>query len=120
MKMLYSFFLSEDGEMQRFNAKTIIIIVVAVIVVFGICFLTSNNIPADYKYQVNADEQPPAMRYEVKYGTHTFFLYDPMVENPNDPLGSIEERAIEVVKKEYGNTLPDGFEKNIKIAKIIN
>lgn len=69
---------------------------------------------------INKDEQPPTIRYEVKYGNTTIILYDPIVENPTEPLGSMEERAIEVVKKEYGNTLPDGFEKDIKIAKIIN
>ena len=111
--MLHSFF-SKD------NAKTIIILVFAVIVVCGVCLFTSNNIPADYTYQVNAEEQPPQMRYEVTYGTHTFYLYDPMVEDPDAPLGTIEERAIEVVKQQYVESLPEGFEKNIKIAAVIN
>lgn len=111
--MLYSFF-------SKGNNKIIIIFVLAVIVICGVCLFTGNNIPADYKYQVNAEEQPPHMRYEVTYGTHTFYLYDPMVENPDAPLGTIEERAIEVVKQQYGESLPEGFEKNIKIAAVIN
>lgn len=119
--MINSLFSNEVNREQSKKYITVLVIIAAVAIIFGVSFVFSNNsIPMEPMKQVNAEERPPQMRYEVTYKSRTFILFDHMVDNPNMPQGTIEERAIEIVKKKYGDSLPDGFENDIRITTVIN